>query len=84
MRVLPVQVFNPEQENILVEYLTFILASPEGKSEDFSYTFAVACNRRIPSSGVECETTVADWFASFLKSKKLSIRVPLETGITRV
>lgn len=50
----------------------------------FAFTYALACNRKVPPSWSENEMAGADWFTSFLKRhRKLSIRTPQATSMSR-
>jgi hypothetical protein len=83
-----VQVFDSSQEKMVAEYLLkasdiyFGLTPIEVRR--FAYTYAVACNRKVPLSWTENEMAGPDWFASFLKRhKSLSIRTPQATSMAR-
>lgn len=50
----------------------------------FAYTYARACNRKVPESWAVNEMAGPDWFSSFLKgNRKISIRTPQATSISR-
>ncbi|XP_065674934.1 uncharacterized protein LOC136073784 isoform X4 [Hydra vulgaris] len=75
------QVFEPEQEGLLEEYLMkasdiyFGLYPKEVRR--FAYTYAVACSWKIPHSWIELQSVGSDWFSGFLKRHpKLSICSP--------
>ncbi|XP_046687436.1 uncharacterized protein LOC124373085 [Homalodisca vitripennis] len=82
------KVFEPFQEQMLAEYLLkasdiyFGLTPKEVRR--FAYTYAVACNCKIPPSWSENEMAGPDWFTSFMKrNKTLSIRTPQATSMSR-
>ncbi|XP_065643415.1 uncharacterized protein LOC136075093 [Hydra vulgaris] len=85
---LDCQVFEPEQEVFLEEYLMkasdiYYGLSPK-EVRRFAYTYAVACSRKIPHSWVELQSAGSDWFSGFLKRHpKLSIRSPQATSLAR-
>lgn len=50
----------------------------------FAYTYAKACDRKIPSSWSELEMAGPDWFTGFLKRHpNLSLRTPQATSLSR-
>lgn len=50
----------------------------------FAYTYAVACNRRIPPSWTKSQIAGTDWFTSFMKrNNELSLRLPQATSMAR-
>lgn len=82
------QVFEPDQEKMLEEYLLkasdiyFGLTPKEVRR--FGYTYAVSCNRKIPASWAENGMAGPDWLTGFLKRhNKLSIRTPQATSLAR-
>ncbi|XP_046385714.1 uncharacterized protein LOC124155713 [Ischnura elegans] len=82
-------VFEPIHEKLLVENLQkasdicFGLSPKEVRQ--FAYTYAVACNRRIPQSWIDTGMAGPDWLASFLKRHStLSIRSPQATSSVNV
>lgn len=80
--------FEPEQENLLVQYLKkasdiYFGLTPK-KVRRFAYTYAVACNRKIPPSWADREIAGVDWFSCFMKrNKSLSIRSAQSTSLAR-
>ena len=82
------QVLEPEQENLLVEYLKkaseiYFGLTPK-QVRRFAYTYAVACNRKIPPSWADREIAGVDWFSCFMKrNKSLSIRSAQSTSLAR-
>lgn len=50
----------------------------------FAFSYAKACNRKIPGSWSEIQMAGPDWFTGFLKRHpKLSIRTPQATSLAR-
>ncbi|XP_039282445.1 uncharacterized protein LOC120350969 [Nilaparvata lugens] len=81
-------VFEPNQEKLLVEYLLkasdiYFGLSPK-EVRRFAYTYAVACGRKIPQSWTDNGMAGPDWLTLFLKrNRTLSIRAPQATSLAR-
>ncbi|XP_058816074.1 uncharacterized protein LOC131679378 [Topomyia yanbarensis] len=82
------QVFNPKQENLLLEYLIktayiYFGLSPK-EVRKLALEYAVGAEIKTPVSWIEKNMAGTDWFSAFLKRHPtLSIRTPEATSLAR-